>query len=60
MTKQVLKLIRRKLQSWKWYKTNRTEDNLTNIKSAKKKAKKAVRSAKRSFEKKLSKNQKTI
>ena len=56
MTKNVLKLIRRKLQLWKAYKNNRTNDNFDKFKVAEKQAKKAVRSAKRSFEKKLSRN----
>ena len=52
--KKVLKLILRKLQLWKAYKNNRTNNNFDKFKAAEKQAIKAVHSAKRSFEKKLS------
>ena len=53
MTKNVVKLCRKKRRSNNLYKNTRTPDHLKQFKNIEKECKKAVRSAKRKFEKKI-------
>ena len=53
MTKNVVKLCRKKRRFYNRYQNTRTQDDLEQFKNIEKECKKAVRSAKRKFEKKI-------